>query len=78
MKMVEIESTNLCAVGYDPEKRELCVSFKSNPKTRYSYANVEPEVFSDFMQAKSKGSFFHSQIRTKYTWIKDAKQPSDE
>lgn len=54
--MVPVESSNLKAVGYDPDAKEMHIQFKSGG--HYSYANVPPEAHQAFMAADSKGGHF--------------------
>jgi lysyl-tRNA synthetase class 2 len=46
---------------YDPEARELHVTFVSG--RRYVYADVPAEVAEEMRLAFSKGSFFNRRIR---------------
>jgi len=54
------QSSNVRAIYYDPNLRELQITFKSG---RYRYADVPLEVFCDACAAESIGSFFASKIK---------------
>lgn len=81
-KYVEVESSNLHAVYYDPKKKELRVRFKSDNKekgepgtygTEYKYFRVPERVFILLLNAPSHGQEFWKRIRDyfRYTRIAD-------
>ena len=49
---------------YEPEERELTISFATG--RIYVYRDVPEEVYADFSAAFSKGSFFNKHIRDHY------------
>jgi hypothetical protein len=57
-------STVIRRYSYDPDMRELKITFVSGRK--YLYFNVPPEKFSAFMHAPSRGAFFNREIRDVY------------
>jgi len=59
------ESSNIDCFGYDELEKILYVKFKSGD-TVYSYKNVSEKVFEDMKATKSKGSFYHKNIRGKF------------
>lgn len=59
-----IDSSNLSAVGYHPEKAILAVQFKSGAV--YHYASVPLAVVTDFYTALSKGQYYALHIKGKY------------
>ena len=61
MEMIPVESSNIAAVGYDGEEKELRIEFNSG-KT-YAYQDVPSELFDGIMEAKSVGKYFHANIR---------------
>jgi len=61
MKMTNVESSNIAAVGYDEETKELRIEFNSG-KT-YSYQDVPKELATDLLYADSVGRYFHAHIR---------------
>ena len=61
--LTQIYSSNIKAVGYDPATKTLRVKFNTNKI--YDYMNLSPEEFEAFMDAPSKGSYFHQFIKGK-------------
>lgn len=53
-------SSNVKAVGYDPQARTMHVQFHSG--NHYSYADVPPATHEAFMAADSKGKHFSQHI----------------
>lgn len=62
-------SSNIEAIGYDPDTMELHACFLKSGET-YVYYNVEPWVFDEFMQADSKGTSLNRQIKGRYEYGK--------
>jgi hypothetical protein len=60
-EMVPVTSSNLKAVGYDADAKELHVQFKNGG--HYSYAGVPPEKHRALMAAASKGAHLHAHIK---------------
>jgi KTSC domain len=67
-KRVPVESSSIASVGYDARQKELDIQFRSGAV--YRYWNVPSEVHAQFLKAPSKGRYFSSQIRGKYTFKK--------
>lgn len=65
MKMVPVSSSNLAAVGYDPQNHEMHIEFTSGHT--YAYYGVPEEIYRLLMAAPSLGSFFHQYIRNRYS-----------
>ena len=57
-----VDSTNIEAIGYDAETRELHVRFLKSGET-YVYFNVEEWLFQEFRHADSKGKFLNERIK---------------
>jgi len=68
MKMTPVSSTNLASVGYDSETRTLRVEFKSGAV--YEYYNVPEAEYQGLIDASSKGSYFHQNIKGRYSYSK--------
>ena len=64
-----VTSSNIEAIGYDPDTMELHVRFLRSGET-YVYYAVESWVFDDIMQADSKGKYLHHQIKERYNYGK--------
>lgn len=60
----KVESSNIAAIGYDPESRTLQVDFKTGK--RYQYQNVPPEIFAEFQAADSVGKYFAASIKNEF------------
>ena len=65
-EMNPVVSSNVEAIGYDPDNQELHVRFKSG--ATYVYYDVEEWVFREFMQAGSKGIYLNTNIKDQYRY----------
>lgn len=73
--MIECESSQIAAFGYDATSQTLAVRFPGRgvkPGDVYHYAGVPAEVFADMQAAESKGKFFGSHIRGRFDYTKQA------
>jgi hypothetical protein len=61
-----VKSKNLKSVGYDPTTSILEIEFNSGGI--YTYDSVPQEIHDALMQAQSKGSYFHTNIRKKFAY----------
>ena len=66
MKTFEINSSALKTVKYDEIKKQLFITFVSGRE--YRFDNVPAEVMDKFELAESKGKFYNTEIKNKYTW----------
>ena len=64
-----VDSSNIEAIGYDPDGQMLHVRFLKSGET-YVYYDVEEWVFEEFMQADSKGNYLHINIKGRYQYGK--------
>ena len=62
MKMNQVVSSNVKAIGYDIEEELLVVEFLKG--TRYEYKNVPAEVYKILLNAESVGKAFHRYVRS--------------
>ncbi|CDM62385.1 MULTISPECIES: KTSC domain-containing protein [Rhizobium] len=53
--------------NYDPATRTLSIWLVTN-ENRYDYRDVPPETYAAFRSAFSKGRFFNTQIRNRFTY----------
>jgi hypothetical protein len=60
-----VVSSNIEAIGYDTQTRELHVRFLKSGAT-YVYYEVEAWVFEELTRADSKGSYLNRMIKGKY------------
>ena len=68
-EMHYVDSSNIEAIGYEPDSRRLYVRFLKSGET-YVYDEVEEWVFDEMMQAPSKGSYLNRQIKGSYQYSK--------
>ncbi len=61
LKKIPIASGHILNVQYDPEVNAMVVEFING--SRYKYENVDPTVFTAFMDSPSKGNYLHKVIR---------------
>ena len=66
-------STVIKRLAYDPEQRELFVTFTSGDV--YAYEAVPPEAYEAFRTAFSKGQHFAKHVRQKYLCRRVARDP---
>jgi hypothetical protein len=64
MRSAIMPSRTIRTIEYEPERRELTVTFVTGRV--YRYYKVEPEVAEAFRIAASKGRFFNLRIRDQY------------
>ena len=67
--MQYVDSSNIEAIGYDGNNRELHVRFLESGET-YVYEDVDEAVFQDMLQTESKGSFLNRQIKHSHNFRK--------
>ena len=63
-EMEYVDSSNVEAIGYDAELRELHVAFSGGKV--YIYADVSEESFRELLSADSKGSYLNREIKPNY------------
>lgn len=61
MELVPVSSSNLAAVGFDPDASILEILFKSG--SLYRYFEVPSSVHAALMSASSRGSYFNAHIK---------------
>ncbi len=61
IEMLEVESSNVKAIGYDPETQTLRIQHHKKDR-KYDYKDVSAEEFSELMRAKSIGSHLNRLI----------------
>ena len=61
MIMKHVESSNIDSVGYDVDRKDMYVKFKSG-KT-FAYQSVTPEIHKSLVEAKSIGKYFIAKIK---------------
>lgn len=61
-EMQYVDSSNVEAIGYEPDSQELHVRFLKSGKT-YVYYGVEAWVYEEFRESESKGSYLNTRIK---------------
>ncbi len=61
MERISVESSNLASVGYDSVISTLEIEFHNG--RIYQYFAVPQEIYDGLMNAASKGSYFHNNIK---------------
>ncbi|MEO1020142.1 MAG: KTSC domain-containing protein [Pseudomonadota bacterium] len=64
--MPYVTSTAIEWVDYDASRQIMLIRFRSGPVT-YSYYGVPRHVYEGFLNARSKGEYFHNQIEPFYS-----------
>ena len=64
-----VDSSNVEAIGYDPDAQEIHVRFVKSGET-YVYYGVEEWVFQEFLQTESKGIYLNTSIKGRYQYGK--------
>ena len=59
-------SSNIAAVQYDDETRELTVEFQNGAS--YKYREVPPSVMAGFREAGSVGQYFFAAVKNRYSY----------
>jgi hypothetical protein len=75
--MIKVEnSSNIEAIGYNKDRKELWVTFSSKGndalKSTYVYVEVPEQTNTDLMAADSKGKFLNATVKGTYKFRKVA------
>lgn len=76
IELQPVESSQIDAVGHDPETNTLAVRFRAGAGSigrTYHYGGVDAALFEQLRKAKSIGSFFHKTIKpnvSAYPYVK--------
>lgn len=68
MEMINVNSTNVAAVGYDGDSSTLQIEF--NNGTTYQYFDVTEDVFTGLRDADSVGGYLAAVIKGVYRYSK--------
>lgn len=68
MPTFPLYSSCLVTVDYDPGDETMMLQFHRGGQGTYIYEDVPESVYTDFLNASSKGSFFNKYIRDEYTF----------
>lgn len=64
-----VDSSNIEAIGYDPDTQQLHVQFLKSGET-YIYYDIEEWEFQEIMEADFKGTYLNHQIKPRYQYSK--------
>jgi hypothetical protein len=64
MDMIPVNSAAMVAVGYDPERRLMKITFAQGHT--YDFCDVPRQVFDELMRAASKGTYYNQSIKDRY------------
>lgn len=65
---IPVTSSNIQGYYYLAKIKRLLITFTSGDT--YSYDDIEQSLVTDFINAPSKGTFFSSSIRNKFSFLK--------
>ena len=68
MRREPVSSSNVRTVGYDPSSSTLEIEFNSGGV--YQYSGVPAHVHTSLLSSGSVGSYFASQIKDVYSYVK--------
>jgi len=68
MERIPVDSSSIASIGYDMGQRVLEVEFEHGGV--YQYAGVPPSVYTAFVNAPSKGRYFHRSVRGFYSYTR--------
>ncbi len=68
MNRIPVSSSNVAAVGYDPNTQTLEVEF--NNGSIYQYFDVPQTIYEALVSAESVGKFLNAQIKGYYRYAK--------
>ena len=67
-RMQPVDSSAIARIGYDPKAGEAYVEFHDS--NVYAYGGVPLDVFEEFTEAESKGTFLNTAIKPRYMFRK--------
>lgn len=68
MNMIAVTSSNIDAVGYDPDTKLLQINFLNG--TSYQYDGVPEYVAQGLVDASSVGQYFNANVKDSYGYTK--------
>ena len=66
MNRLRVQSSDIHSIGYDNDTEVLEIEFNNGGV--YQYSHVPEHVYTELMNASSHGKFFHSHIKSKYSY----------
>ena len=74
MQMIEVQSSNVAAIGYDPDVHTLAVRYRDGHL--YVMSGIQSVQYADLMAAPSKGRWLAANFRGKE--VVDREQPGTQ
>lgn len=65
---MDVTSSNIAQVGWNPDKDILGVRFQNG--TEYLYSGASLGLYEEFLVAESAGAFFAKNVRGKYEYAR--------
>lgn len=62
--MYDVESNNIKSIGWEDNKLEV----EFNSGSIYEYDDVPEDIYDEFINAPSKGKYFHRHIKYGYNY----------
>ncbi len=66
MDRQSVESAMIASVGFDTANQTMEIEFQSG--SVYRYAKVPEPIYFGLISAESKGSFFHREIKNRFSF----------
>lgn len=76
MKYIPVQSSNIREIGYDPDRREMGVRFKTGGS--FTHVDVSPEQYSALMAADSHGKHYAQHFQNKVAGMRGEPAPAAE
>jgi hypothetical protein len=61
MQMIQVSSSAITAIGYDPQSRRMKIVFTQS--RAYDFCGVPQHVFEGLLRASSKGGYYNDYIK---------------
>jgi len=68
MDMEAVSSSNIQAVGYDPESKTMRIQFHNG--TEHEYSGVPAETHAALMASDSKGAHLHKHVKSAHSSVR--------
>lgn len=68
MKFINVESSNIEAIGYEYEDEILYIKYLNG--SVYKFYKVPKQIYEEFLSAPSKGQFMNSRIKGAFSYVK--------
>lgn len=65
MQMIQVNSSAIFAVGYDPQTARMQINFAQGHT--YDFCRVPQHVYDGLMRSSSKGTYYNDHIKDRYT-----------